>query len=101
MRNYRVFICLRYYVGVKDGRIYLFSYFYFIFYLFLFLNLELKLFFLLLLSYMVVSNKEIVNTNLFSITSAIYNFRKYNNISKNICIDILRERFNILSLNLL
>lgn len=51
------------------------------------------------LSCMIAPIREIANTNNFSTTSAISIPNKCNDISKDVCINALRERSNMLSLN--
>ena len=53
----------------------------------------------ILLFYMVASNREITNTNHFSFTSAMSTSDGFNNISKNVYMDVLRGRSNMSSSN--
>jgi len=49
---------------------------------------------------MIVPNREIANTNLFTTTSAISNLAKSKGISEDIQMGVLRSRFTIASMNL-
>ena len=53
----------------------------------------------ILLSYIVVSNREIMNIKLFFTFSAMSNSLGPNAISKDVYIDVLRGRSNMSSLN--